>query len=269
MRLTILLNFLFIASISYGQNEFGVGTAFCRVLGEVEDLGISMNMLKSAYKHKVHDNAWLQIELAVARTEGLDMTRSFHPTVSRVGNLREIDYQAYTNSLGNHVHFRTDFVFLNLGSTIRPLSYVKKFDKSILSSILSLEYNVGVFYHKTKIDILDHNNTIYSLANPWGMGSINREAIIRNREKVYENVYDQDFETVFNVDNENIKMFISAGLGLNFPLAKKINLVISSLYYFQQSDYLDALRYARPENVNRKSNEDGIQSFNITAYYKI
>lgn len=269
MKLKLLIILLGISTLSFGQNEFGIGTGFVRVLGEVEDLGIKLNKLHTEYKYKVHENAWLHFGLELARTEGLDVNRSHHPSVIRSGNLREIDYQAYANSLGNHVHFQTDFVFFNIGSSINPLAYVNYFDKSNFKNILSLEYNVGVFYHNTKIDIFDQNNNIYSLSSPFGIGTVGRESILENRDRVYREVYDQDFETTFSVDNRNLKWFVSAGLGINLPISENISLNFSSRFYFQSSDYLDALRNSRPENVNQKSISDGIQSFNMVIFYKI
>ena len=214
------------------QSSLGLGTGIFGMKADVDSKIVGANLGSIQWRYHLTKSTFIKAEFVHAIARGEDDEISRNPEFGLGGRLIEPDYQAYAESVGLFSNYRTRFDLLAVNISISP--FLNSLEDEYLSlKYLSIHFGVAMSYHKTMLNLLDENDAIYSSENRY--------------------LYDDTFETVFSIENQNYTTMLNFGMETKFPFALGTELFVSAEVFPQFSDYLDGIMYRIRDRPSRSN----------------
>jgi len=234
MRITIYIATFFLLSFVpvEAQSSLGLGTGIFGMKADVASKIVGANLGAIQWRYHLTKSTFVKTEFVHAIARGQDDELSRNPEFGLGGRLIEPDYQAYAESPGLLSNYKTRFNMLSLSLSISPFLESLE-DEYVSLKYLSIHFGVAMSYHKTSLNLLDENGAIYTGSDQY--------------------LYDDTFESVFSIENQNYSMMLNFGMETKFPFALGTELFISAEVFPQFSDYLDGIMYRTKDRATRSN----------------
>lgn len=231
--ITYIVTFFILSFVSAeAQSSVGLGTGIFGMKADVDAKIVGANLGSIQWRYHLTKSTFVKAEFVHAIAIGEDDEISRNPEFGLGGRLIEPDYQAYAESPGLLSNYKTRFNLLSVSLSISPFLQNLE-DEYISLKYLSIHFGVAMSYHKTQLNLTDENGAIYT-----------------GTEKYF---YDDTFETVFSIENQNYTTILNFGMETKFPFALGTELFISAEVFPQFSDYLDGVMYRTKDRPTRSN----------------
>ena len=169
------------------------------------------------------------------------------------GSLVEENYKDYASAGGLWLSHKTFISYLLVKNHFAPFEFFGPSKSSFLNG-LSIHIAAGGYYHKTRLNLYDQNGSIYNFSS-------NNLPIGRIRATL-----DNDYETIFSQDNENIKSAVGTGISMRLFKSWNLETLFSYSFLIPFTDYLDGLMYRT--SFDKSNNLDINHLYGINLLYK-